>query len=249
MKILLTNDDGIDSVGLHLLCDKLSENGHEVYVVAPEGQRSATSHCANFYKRIYVKKRHGYHGAKEAYACTGSPADCVKFAESVLEIPFDLLISGPNNGENTGNAILYSGTIGAAEEGVLCGYKSIALSRLGRDGSYDSTVNYLVQNLQQLAEFDIPHTLINVNVPDLPAEQIKGVRVVRDSTGKLYKDYMEKQEDEEDCWVSTGFRVELEETEKDTDVLTSEDGFVTITPLTVVRTNFAAMDLLKKLEK
>lgn len=249
MKILLTNDDGIESVGLHLLCDKLSEIGHEVYVVAPEGQRSATSHCANFYKRIYVKKQHGYHGAKEAYACTGSPADCVKFAESVLQIPFDLLISGPNNGENTGNAILYSGTIGAAEEGVLCGYKSIALSRLGRDGSYASTVEYLVNNLEQLAEFSVPHTLVNVNVPDLPTEEIKGVRVVRDSTGKLYKDYMEKQEDEDDCWVSTGFRVELEETEKDTDVLTSEDGFVTLTPLTVVRTNFAAMDLLKKLEK
>ncbi len=249
MKILLTNDDGIESVGLHLLCDKLSEKGHEVYVVAPEGQRSATSHCANFYKRIYVKKVHGYHGATEAYSCTGSPADCVKFAESVLEIPFDLLVSGPNNGENTGNAILYSGTIGAAEEGVLCGYKSIALSRLGRDGSYDSTVEYLVQNLEQLASFDIPNTLININVPDLPTEQIKGVRVVRDSTGKLYKDYMEKQHDEEDCWVSTGFRVELSETEKDTDVLTSEDGFVTLSPLTVVRTNFEAMPLLKKLEK
>lgn len=249
MNILLTNDDGIESVGLKLLCKRLAEKGHGVYVVAPEGQRSATSHCANFYKKIYVKKLAEYEGATEAYACTGSPADCVKFAESVLQIPFDLLVSGPNNGENTGNAILYSGTIGAAEEGVLCGYKSIALSRLGRDGSYESTVEYFVENLQALASFDIPHTLLNVNVPDLPTSQIKGVRVVRESTDKLYHDYMEKQQGEQDCWVSTGFRVELAETERNTDVIMSEDGYVTISPLTVVRTNFDALDCLKILEK
>lgn len=249
MKILLTNDDGIESVGLQLLCQKLAQKGNEVYVVAPEGQRSATSHCANFYKKIYIKKQGEYHGATVAYSCTGSPADCVKFAESVLQIPFDLLVSGPNNGENTGNAILYSGTIGAAEEGVLCGYKSIALSRLGRDGSYQSTVEYLVQNVEELAQVDIPLTLLNINVPDLPTEQIKGVKVVRESGGKLYKDYMEKQPDEDDCWVSTGFRVELSETERDTDVLTSEDGYITITPLTVLRTNLQALAQLKKFEK
>lgn len=244
MKILITNDDGIDSEGLHLLCQKLAKN-HEVYVVAPEGQRSATSHCANFYKKIYVKKVEDFNGATQAYTCTGSPADCVKFAESVLEIPFDLLVSGPNNGENTGNAILYSGTIGAAEEGVLCGYNSIALSRLGRNGSFETAVDFFVENVEKLAAFNFPNTLLNVNVPDLPKDQIKGVKVVRDSVAKLYKDYMEKQP-EEDCWVSTGFRIEMLETEHDTDVVLSEEGYVTISPLTVVRTDF---EVLKKLQQ
>lgn len=249
MKILLTNDDGIQSAGLQLLARKLADAGHSVYVVAPDGQRSATSHCANFYKKIFVHKLDDFCGAAEAYSCTGSPADCVKFAESVLKISFDLLVSGPNNGENTGNAILYSGTIGAAEEGVLCGYKSMALSRLGRDGSYESAVGFFVENLETLVSFSFPNTLLNINVPDLPKEKIKGVAVVRESTDKLYHDYMEKQEDEENCWVSTGFRVELSETEKQTDVIMSEDGYVTISPLTVVRTNFAALEELKKLEK
>lgn len=244
MKILLTNDDGIQSEGLHLLCKKLAQN-HQVYVVAPESQRSATSHGASFYKKIYVTKVEAFNGATEAYTCTGTPADCVKFAESLLQIPFDVLVSGPNNGENTGNAILYSGTVGAAEEGVLCGYNSFALSRLGRNGPFDSTVDFFVENLEKLVALRYPNTLLNINVPDLPKEQIKGVKVVRDSVAKLYKDYMEKQP-EEDCWVSTGFRVELEETEQDTDVIMSEQGYVTISPLTVVRTNFAVLEDLKK---
>lgn len=243
MKILLTNDDGIESVGLHLLCEKLSAKNHRVYVVAPDGQRSAMSHCANFYKKIYVKEV-DFQGAAAAYSCTGSPADCVKFAESVLQLPFDLLVSGPNNGENTGNAILYSGTVGAAEEGVLCGYNSIALSRLGRDGSYDAAVDFFVDNVESLARFRQPNVFLNINVPDLPLSRIKGVRAVRDSVAKLYKDYMEKQE-ESNCWVSTGFRVELLETERDTDVFASEEGYITISPLTVVRTDFDALSVLK----
>jgi len=162
-----------------------------------------------------------------------------------LQIPFDLLVSGPNNGENTGNAILYSGTVGAAEEGVLCGYKSVALSRLGRDCPFDATVDFFVENVEKIAELCLPNTLLNINVPNLPTEQIKGVKAVRDSVAKLYKDYMEKQSDEENCWVSTGFRVELLETEKDTDVILSEEGYITISPLTVVRTDFRALEELR----
>ena len=247
MKILITNDDGIQSEGLQLLCRRLAEK-HEVYVVAPDGQRSATSHCASFYKKLYAKKLENFHNATLAYSFTGTPADCVKFAESVLKIPFDVLISGPNNGENTGNAILYSGTIGAAEEGVLCGYRSIALSRLGRNGPYDATVDFMVENIDELVKYNFPNTLLNVNVPDLPKSQIKGVRVVRESIDKLYQDYMEEQTDETDCWVSTGFRVELSESERETDVPLSEAGYVTITPLSIVRTNFDVLSKLKKLE-
>lgn len=248
MKILLTNDDGYQSEGLVLLCRMLAEANHEVYVVAPDGQRSAMSHCANFYKKIYITKLDEYYGAKEAYICTGSPADCVKFAESVLKIPFDLLVSGPNNGENTGNAILYSGTIGAAEEGVLCGYTSIALSRLGRNVDYAPAVEFFVRNVDVLASVRIHDTFLNINVPELPSDKIKGVRVVRHSEGKLYHDYMEKQP-EQDCWVSTGFRAELTEKDRETDVLLSEDGYITITPLTVVRTDFASLEKIRFLEK
>ena len=247
MKILLTNDDGINSDGLGLLCERLAALHHQVYVVAPSGQRSATAHGAYFFQRLYAERLSEYHNATQAYAFTGTPADCVKFAESVLKIPFDLLISGPNNGENSGNAILYSGTVGAAEEGVLCGYKSIALSRLGRGGSFHSTVDFLVRNLDQLSQICIKDTLLNINVPDLPTEEIRGVRVVKHSEAKLYNDYMEQQTDEENCWISTGFRVDLDET--DTDVVVSEAGYVTVTPLTILRTNFEALSALAKLEK
>ena len=247
MKILLTNDDGIQSEGLGLLTERLAALGHQVYVVAPSDQRSATAHGAYFFQRLYAHRVDSYHNATLAYAFTGTPADCVKFAESVLKEPFDLLISGPNNGENTGNAILYSGTVGAAEEGVLCGYKSIALSRLGRGGSFHSTVDFLVRNLTALSQISIKDTLLNINVPDLPASEIRGVRICKHSEEKLYNDYMEQQTDEENCWISTGFRVDL--TETDTDVVVSEAGYVTITPLTVLRTNFDALPALTRLEK
>lgn len=247
MKILLTNDDGIDSEGLQLLTERLAALNHQVYVVAPSGQRSASSHGACFFKRLYAEKIENYHNATQAYAFTGTPSDCVKFGESVLKVPFDLLISGPNNGENSGNAILYSGTVGAAEEGVLCGYKSIALSRLGRGGSFAPTVDFLVRNLDELCKIGFKDTFLNINVPDLPVEQIRGVRVVRQSEAKLYNDYMDEQTDEPNCWVSTGFRVDLNET--DTDVVVSEAGFVTITPLTIVRTDFDALTKLSYLEK
>lgn len=108
-------------------------------------------------------------------------------------------------------------------------------------------VDFLVRNLDELCKIVIKDTLLNINVPDLPAEQIRGVRVVKHSEAKLYNDYMEPQSDEPNCWVSTGFRVELDET--DTDVVVSEAGYVTITPLTIVRTNFDALSELANLEK
>lgn len=246
MRILLTNDDGYLSEGLMLLCNELARSGHELWVVAPDGQRSATSHAVNFHRNLIVKQLNDYCGAKKAFICSGTPADCVKFADSMLDVEFDLLVSGPNNGENYGCAMLYSGTVAAAEEGTLCGIKSIALSRLGYNRPFGGCVDYFVSHLEELAFFSKSNSLLNVNVPDLPLSQIKGARVAPQSKSRLFADYF-VETDEPDIFRVVGDRVS--DAEEGSDILFADEGYVTITPITVLRTDFAAMDELKRLEK
>lgn len=246
MKILLTNDDGYTSSGLMLLATALSEEGHEVYVVAPDGQRSAFSHSVNFYKPITIKKLSDYCNAKEAYICSGTPVDCVKFATSTLNVQFDLLVSGPNNGENYGVCVLYSGTVGAAEEGAICNVRSIALSRCGHGGSFAPAVEFFVNNFDELYRCCEPRSVLNINLPDMPLCEIKGVKVVPQNSQELFNDYMVKQQ-EEDTWTIEGDQYELELDE--TDVPLVREGYVTITPLTIDHTDYSRIACLKKLEK
>lgn len=246
MNILLTNDDGYLSSGLMLLTEKLSALGHCVYVVAPDGNRSACSHSVNFYKKLLIQKLDNYCGAVYAYICEGSPSDCVKYATSCLNVKFDLLISGPNNGDNYGDSAMYSGTIGAAEEGVACGIKSIAISRSGYNVAFSSAVEYICQNLQSLAQIDIPYTLLNINVPNLPLCDIKGVRVTRQCMQSNWNDYFEPTDDPQ-RWFHTGDRVKIEG--EINDVTLCGDGYIVIVPLTLERTNYLAIEKLKGLEQ
>lgn len=251
MNILLTNDDGYESGGLMLLCEKLSDIGHNVYVVAPASQRSAFSHSVNLRHEMVIRKLDDYCGAKIAYISEGSPADCVKFAVSVLGVKFDLLVSGPNNGENSGNGILYSGTVGAAEEGAICGIKSIALSRVGwfeDGGSYASAVEYLTDNLEQLYSACSEKSVLNINVPCLPASDIKGVRVCGMCPDCLFNDGFVKVDDKSDTWKVKGVWLGVDRSRDDDIGLTSR-GYITITPISLDRTDYSAIDRLKGLEQ
>ena len=245
MNILLTNDDGYLSSGLMLLTEKLSALGHNVYVVAPDGNRSACSHSVNFYKKLLIQKLDNYCGATAAYTCEGSPADCVKYADSCLGIKFDLLISGPNNGDNYGDSAMYSGTIGAAEEGVACGIKSIALSRSGYNVAFSSAVEYVCRDLDKLCQVNIPFTLLNINVPNLPLNKIKGVRVTKQSMSPNWDDYFEPTDDPQ-RWFHTGDKLKV--TGEVSDVTLCDDGYIVIVPLTLERTNYKAIASLKDLE-
>lgn len=246
MKILLTNDDGHCSTGLMLLTRALSVAGHEVYVVAPNGQRSASSHGVNLYRNMAIVQLKEYCGAKRAYTCSGTPADCVKFAVHEFGYDFfDVLISGPNNGENDGFAVLYSGTVAAAEEGVLCGIKSIALSRLGRNTAFYSAAEYLVQNLQKLMDNCSKFVFLNVNVPNLPLRQTKGVKICPLCIERMFMDRFVKLDEET-------YRVEgdpLYIDDRISDVYYLKNGYVTITPITLLRTDSAAMKKLAELER
>lgn len=251
MNILLTNDDGYESSGLMLLCESLARLGHNIYVVAPASQRSAFSHSVNLRNAMTIRKLDSYCGAKIAYISEGSPADCVKFAVSALDVKFDLLVSGPNNGENTGYGVLYSGTVGAAEEGVICGIKSIALSRVSwfaDGGSFASAVEYLTNNLDALYEVCSLNRVINVNVPCLPLKEIKGVRVCKLCPECLFNDSFVKVEDGDDKWRVKGEWLDVD-ISQDNDVGYTSRGYITITPVSIDRTDYAALSDLKGLEK
>lgn len=129
MKILITNDDGIDASGLRKLAEIVVKLSDEVYVVAPSGQRSAVSHSITVGKALRVRQVPFPVGVKAAYSCSGMPADCVKAAvHAILQERPDVVISGINKGYNMGYDTVYSGTVAAAREAVYQGIKGIAVS-------------------------------------------------------------------------------------------------------------------------
>lgn len=165
MRILLTNDDGYTAEGLQTLEQVLTAKGHEVWVVAPNGQRSGRSHAITVHSKLYlqqVKPRH--------YLFDGTPADCVFFANyGMLEIPKPyVVISGINKGYNIAKDVMYSGTLGAASEGNCCGLKAIAVSCDEDENGkfvYQDAANFVAENLDMLLSVCDETCFVNVNVP------------------------------------------------------------------------------------
>ena len=194
LKVLVTNDDGIDAVGLTLLVEKLADHA-EVYVAAPADQQSAKSQSITFLREIHAEERE-VSGAERAWTVDGTPTDCVKWALRILDeegIVPDFLFSGINLGMNLGLAAYYSGTIGAAREGALHGIHSIALS-VGHYNTDHETkrFDYVLGQLphfMELARKVSPSTVISVNAPEAPPWEIKGIRIVPAAPFGYAEDY------------------------------------------------------------
>jgi 5'/3'-nucleotidase SurE len=177
--VLVVNDDGIDAKGIRMLIEALTPLA-DVYVVAPATEQSGKSQSITFQRTITAEKR-DIKGAAAAYAIDGTPTDCAKWGIGFFEredLKLDYVISGINLGYNAGLAAYYSGTISAAREAALNGYKSIALSA----GSHQAEeFDYLLSMLPMLFEMSdklSPGVILNVNVPNLPADQIKGYMIL-----------------------------------------------------------------------
>ena len=161
MKILLTNDDGYDAEGLRELDSVLSRSGHEVWVCAPSGQRSASSHAIHLHTPLEIKKISERH-----YSCSGFPADCVLYAV-MGAIPMgrpDVVISGINNGYNVSTDLVYSGTAGAAAEGCVRGFPAIAVSCA--DNAFRDAAYFTQHYLETFVKLCPPNCYININVPE-----------------------------------------------------------------------------------
>lgn len=176
MKILISNDDGIDAAGIRALIRAFGEAGYEVIVGAPDTQRSAASHSMTFRQPLPVSERQ-IEGAKRAYAIGGTPVDCVKLALHALCPDAEAVVSGINHGYNAGSDVLYSGTVGAAMEGALNGRPALAVSLAHGGDHFDAAARLAVRVFQGMMEDPLPPlTVLNLNYP--ASEQIAGVKAV-----------------------------------------------------------------------
>lgn len=166
MRIMISNDDGIFAPGIAALTKAFCEAGHEVIVCAPDGQRSAASHSLSIGKPVTVKEVQ-LEGAAQAFAIGGTPVDCVKLGLSVLRKDCEAVISGVNCGYNVGTDILYSGTVGAAMEGAICGVPALAVSQPHARKDYTQAAALAVQVFEKMmADRPAPYTIWNLNYPN-----------------------------------------------------------------------------------
>ncbi|MBR4360075.1 MAG: 5'/3'-nucleotidase SurE [Clostridia bacterium] len=178
MHILITNDDGIQSIGLKALADAALKRGHRVTISAPSSQCSANSQHITLTAPLLVHPT-PWEGAK-AYAVDGTPTDAVRVAPFMTEDPLDFYISGINRGENAGSAVYYSGTVGAAREAAMCYIPSMAVSIM--PGADDDMRRNLADIAVRVAEHfqgvALPRfTLINLNAPAIPPAELKPLKV------------------------------------------------------------------------
>ncbi len=198
MRLLISNDDGVNHEGIRALANIMAEAGHDVSVVCPDRERSATGHGLTLHQPIRAEMVESlFHPAIKAWACDGTPSDCVKLALwALLDSPPELVLSGINQGANLGTEILYSGTVSAAMEGLIEGIPSIAFSL----NSYTSKdfagaakfAKILVEQLGQKPKLD--SMLLNVNIPAVESSQIKGVKFTRQGV-RRYVDVFDKRVD------------------------------------------------------
>ena len=178
-KVLVTNDDGIDVHGLTILVEALAQHA-DVYVVAPKEQQSGKSHSITFMREV-APEEHDVKGAVAAWVLDGTPADCVMWAIDYLRDELDMIpdfvISGINLGYNSGLAAYYSGTIAGAREGAINNIRSIALSAGSHEASHFDYMLGMLPQLMEMSEKISPRTILNVNAPDLPSWDIKGVHI------------------------------------------------------------------------
>ncbi len=232
-RILVSNDDGITSPGLHALYQEMKKLG-EVFAVAPDAERSAVGHAITTLTPLRAK---AFHLGREqiGYAVNGTPADCVKLAVgAILDRPPDLVVSGINLGPNTATNIIYSGTVSAATEGRILGIPSIAVS-LGafRNPQWRPAAAYARQVARLVLKNGLPpRVLLNVNVPNLPRSQILGIRITRQGESAYVEDFAIREDPRGQPYYWLAGTYQMQDTDEDTDAWALEHGYVSVTPIT-----------------
>jgi 5'-nucleotidase len=233
MRFLLTNDDGVHADGLFAL-KKAVEHLGEIFIVAPERQQSGSGHAITLNEPLRLHTTRLADGTP-AFSCTGTPADCVTLGTlEVMHSDVDLVIAGINHGPNLGWDVHYSGTVSAAFEAVMIGHSALALSL----ASFSEDTHWLTAGLfaERIVRWLMKHPLpplilLNVNVPNLPMNEITGISVTRQGP-RQYVDRLEQRKDPSGrpyYWLSG--TVAKHETQQDWDVTAASEGRVSITPL------------------
>ena len=244
VRILISNDDGINSKGLHKLHEALSELG-EVFVVAPDRDQSAVSHSLSLYRPLRMDEV-----TDHVYTVDGTPTDCINLAINGLlhgQKP-DLVVSGINKGENLGDDITYSGTVSAAMEGTLLGVPSIAVSLATKnDYNFDTACHYCLEISKYVLQNKLPKdTLLNINVPGLSRSEIRGVMITRQGK-RVYEEPVVEKTDPRGrkyYWIGGDElgSIDIE----NSDIVAVREGYVSVTPITLDLTDFGFIDKLRE---
>lgn len=246
MRILISNDDGINAPGIEALARALQPLG-ELFVVAPDGQRSASSHSISLHGRLYVRDVDFPVRGVRAFSVSGTPVDCVKWGIVSLgsDRPFDLAVAGINEGQNLATDVLYSGTVAAAGEAALQGVPAIAFSLLGPVFLYDAAAEEARAICAWMSTLAWPaDTFLNVNFPPLP-QQAKWAVTRLGARG--YKNHFFRKLDDAGEVYYRHAGEELEETAgDDADTVAVRDGKISLTPLLYRFTNDSILDSLKQ---
>lgn len=244
MNILVVNDDGIQSPGLRALVEALSAKAN-VFVCAPDGQRSAKSHSITLGENVLIQPVL-YPGAKDALQTSGTPADCTKIGLQFFEEtgnPIDMVYSGMNLGSNLGWDTLYSGTVGAAAEAAMSGIHAVAVSVASHNASHFEAAGELAAAMIDHVYGKVdPRIVMNINVPDLPKEQIKGVRVVPLGQ-RYYDDKFHLVED--NAYTLSGNPADYSAA-GEVDVTAVHSDYATVTPLQFDFTDREYLELVKE---
>lgn len=237
MRILLTNDDGINAPGLYVLEKIAARLSDDIWICAPSEEQSGAGHSLTLTRPVRMRQH-----AERRFSVAGTPTDAVTMAlKRVLPAPPDLILSGVNRGANLGDDVTYSGTVSAAFEGALAGVKSIALSQVyakegvGNAVDFSAAEQWGVKAIEPLLEVPFaPRTLVNVNFPPIAGSEVKGIRVVRQG----FHDYargsvVEGTDPRGFPYYWFGLHGIEHTAGSDTDLEAVAGGFVSVTPLQI----------------
>ena len=248
MRILLTNDDGINARGLEVLERIARQLSDDIWICAPSEEQSGAGHSLTLTRPVRMRKHDD-----RRFSVTGTPTDSVTMGlKKVLDGKPDLILSGVNRGANQGDDITYSGTVSAAIEGALAGVRSIALSQIysregaGNDVSFDAAEKWGAKVLKPLLDMPFAaRTLVNVNFPAVKAEDVKGIRVVRQG----FHDYgrgtvVEGMDPRGFPYFWFGLEPIEHTPGHETDLEITQDNFIAVTPLQLDLTHYPSLDTL-----
>lgn len=241
--ILVTNDDGVHSPGIIALYRAMKQFG-EAYMVAPDRERSAASHSLTMHRPLKVEMLRDH-----VYSLNGTPTDCVTLGiNKVLPEKPLLVMSGINRGANLGDDITYSGTVSAAIEGTIFGIPSIAVSLIHDKQYHYETATFFASKIVSLVlEQSLPDdTLLNVNIPNRPRNQIQGVKITRQGK-RIYDNSIQETYDpwgDKHYWIGGG-KPSWERGE-DTDIDAIRGNYISVTPIHLDLTNYEALSILRK---
>lgn len=250
--ILITNDDGIVAPGIKALIDVAKQHG-DVVVVAPDSPQSGKGHAITINDPIRLKKVDLFEGI-DSYECSGTPVDCVKLAKNVLLKDRDirLCVSGINHGANSSINIIYSGTMSAAMEAALEGIDSVGFSLCNHsfDADFSGAKVYADKVIASMLQQPLEGCkLLNVNIPDLKPEDIKGIKVCKQAGGTWVEEFQEGVDPRGEKYYWLTGRFQLDDESKDSDIIALEEGYVSIVPSGYDLTLYSAIEPLRYMEE